>query len=184
MTNVPESSRPEFSRIVRAHEIGTPVRIEDLTSSAAEREALARRFDLPSLTNLTAALTLHRDAAGIKLNGRIEAAGEQACVISAEPVPFTLSETVDLRFSDVVVPGGDDIELAVPDLDTMPLDGDELDLGEVVAQSLGLALDPYPRAPEAVLKGVARYLTTEEEAEAETAAAKARANPFNVLRRD
>ena len=65
----------------------------------------------------------------------------------------------------------------------LPLDGDALDLGEAVAQSLGLALDPYPRAPEEVRAAAARFIITEAEAEAIAAADKARANPFAALRR-
>ena len=33
-----------------------------------------------------------------------------------------------------------------------PFDGDAIDIGEAVAQQLALALDPYPRAPEARLE--------------------------------
>ena len=35
------------------------------------------------------------------------------------------------------------------DLDTLPLEDERIDLGETVAQSLALNLDPYPRAPDA-----------------------------------
>ena len=36
--------------------------------------------------------------------------------------------------------------LADADLDTETLDGDVIDLGEIAAQALALALDPYPRS--------------------------------------
>lgn len=172
---------PEFSRIVRAHAIGGVARAEHVEANADERAALAARFDLLTLGRLSGDLVVRRDAAGIRVGGRFSAAGEQACVVSAEPVAFALDETVDLHFTDGPA-GGDEIELGGPDLDTLPLDGDELDLGEAVAQSLGLALDPYPRAPEALRAAAARFLISEEEAEARAAAEKARANPFAVLK--
>ena len=174
---------PEFSRCVRAHEVGGIGWPQRLEANAAERAALAARFDLLALDTLTADLVVVRDAAGIRVTGRIAAAGSQACVVSAEPVAFVLDEPVDLRFSDAAVPAGDEVELAVPDLDTLSLDGDSLDLGEAAAQSLGLSLDPYPRASPEVREAAARFVLSQAEAEALTAADKARASPFAMLRR-
>ena len=173
---------PEFSRIIRAHEVGSIGWSQRLEANPVERAALAARFDLLALDALTADLVVVRDAAGIRVTGRIAAAGSQACVVSAEPVVFALDEPVDLRFSDAV-PAADEIELAVPDLDTLPLEGDDLDLGEAVAQSLGLALDPYPRASSEVRAVAAKFVLSPDEAEALTAADKARASPFAMLRR-
>ncbi len=172
---------PELSRIVRAGEIGSVRRVETVTATPAELAALAARFDLLALDALTARLTLYRDARGIRLTGPLHAAGAQACVLSAEPVAFALDEAVDLTFSDAAVAADDEIELTDADLDILPLDGDALDVGEAVAQSLGLALDPYPRAPGATAP--AGLVISEAEAEAIAAADKARANPFAALRR-
>jgi hypothetical protein len=36
-----------------------------------------------------------------------------------------------------------------------PLEGDRIDLGEIVAEELALAIDPYPRAPGAELAAAA-----------------------------
>nr|WP_295659758.1 DUF177 domain-containing protein [Polymorphobacter sp.] len=173
--------KSEFSRIIRAHDVGTSPRREAIEAKPLERTALATRFDLSRLDALTADLTAVRDAGGIRVTGTFAAAGEQACVVSAEPVPFAIAEPVDLRFSDAV-PEGEEIELGDTDLDVVPLEGDHLDLGEVVAQSLGLALDPYPRAPAEIRAAAERLLTTEAEAEAIAAVDKARANPFAMLR--
>ncbi len=174
---------PELSRLVRAHEIGVARRVETVTATATERAALAARFDLLALDELTATLTLHRDARGIRIGGPLHASGAQACVVTAEPVPFRLTEPVDLIFSDSAVPEGDEVELSDLDLDILPLDGDLLDVGEAVAQSLGLALEPYPRVPDAD-RAAAGLILSEAEAEALAAADKARASPFAALRRD
>lgn len=173
---------PEFSRTVRAHEIGGVAWPHRLEASAAECAALAARFELLALDALTADLAIVRDAAGIRLTGQLHGVGAQACVVSAEPVGFTVDEALDLRFADAAVPEGDEIELGVPDLDTLPLEGGVVDMGEAVAQSFGLALDPYPRAAADVRAAVAPLLTSEEEAAAIAAADKARANPFAMLR--
>ena len=178
----PERSRPEMSRIVRAHEIGVARRTVVVAADATERAALAARFDLVALDALTATLTVHRDAAGIRVAGPLHAAGAQACVVSAEPVAFAIDETIDLIFSDAAVPSGDEVELSDADLDILPLDGDALDLGEAVAQSLGLALDPYPRGADAD-RAAAGLVISEAEAAAMAAADTARASPFAALRR-
>lgn len=172
---------PELSRIVRAHDIGSLTRHESIKARPVEREALARRFDLLALDSLTAELDTVRDAAGIRVTGRFAAAGTQPCAVSAEPVPFSLDEPIDLHFSEHAVEAGE-LELSVPDLDVLPLDGDQLDLGEAVAQSFGLALNPYPRAPDEVRAQVASFITSEEAEAARLAAEKARSNPFAVLK--
>lgn len=174
---------PEFSRSVRAHEVGSIGWSQRLEANPTERAALAARFNLLALDALTADLVVVRDAAGIRVTGRIAAAGSQACVVSAEPVVFALDEPVDLGFSDAAFPVDDEIELAVSNLDTLPLEGDDLDLGEAVAQSLGLALDPYPRASPEARAAAAKFVLSPDEAEALTAADKARASPFAMLRR-
>jgi hypothetical protein len=148
---------PELSRIIRAHDVGTSPRREAIEAKPLERIALAMRFDLLTLDALTADLTVVRDAGGIRVTGTFAAAGEQACVVSAEPVAFALSEPVDLRFSEAV-PEGDEIELGDTDLDS------------------------YPRAPAEIRAAAERLLTSEAEAAAIAAADKARANPFAMLR--
>ena len=179
---------PELSRIARASEIGIIPRREVVVATADECAALAKRFDILALADLAANLSVVRDAAGIRVTGTLTAHGAQACVVSAEPVAFALAEEIDLRFSDAATsaatPADAEIELAGTDLDVLPLDGDALDLGEAMAQSLGLALDPYPRAPADGRAAAARFVISEADAAAIAAADKARANPFAALRRD
>ena len=66
----------------------------------------------------------------------------------------------------------------------LPIEGRSIDLGEAAAQSLGLALDPYPRAGAEALAAARRRLLSEEAAAEREAAEKARANPFAVLKRN
>lgn len=161
---------PEFSRPMRAHEIGGNPRRQQIEASEAERGALALRFDLLVLDRLVADVTLRRDAAGIRVTGQIDASGAQPCVATAEPVPFLITEPLALLLTEGVAEE-DDIELADNDLDSEALVGDIVDIGEIAAQALALALDPYPRST-APAPGV----ISED-------AARAAANPFAVLRR-
>lgn len=162
---------PEFSRPLRAHEIGGTLRRQSIEASAAERAALAGRFDLLGLDRLVADITMRREAAGIRVTGRIDAAGTQPCVATAEPVPFLITEALALLLTENQ-PDGEEIELADADLDSEPLVGDIIDIGELAAQALALALDPYPRST-ATAPGV----ISEE-------AARAASSPFAVLRKD
>jgi uncharacterized metal-binding protein YceD (DUF177 family) len=112
---------------------------------------------------LTAALELKREAGGIRVSGQIHASGIQPCVATAEPVPFLITERVHLLLTEAA-PEGDEIELADADLDTEPLEGDIIDLGEITAQALALALDPYPRstapAPGVITEDQARIASS------------------------
>ena len=176
-------TNPEFPRALRIHEIGAPVRHESLTATPAECAKLAKRFDLVALDALTAELDVHRSAGAIRVAGRFHARGAQPCVVSAEPVPFDIDDVVEVNFSDGARVADEEIELTDDQLDELPLEGDTLDLGELVAQSLALALDPWPRAPEEIRAAAARHLISEAEAEALAAADKAAANPFAVLKK-
>jgi uncharacterized metal-binding protein YceD (DUF177 family) len=142
------SAPPEFSHVVRAHEIGSPKPFV-LEADAGQRAALASRFTLLSLDRLTAALEVKRDTNGIRINGQVHGAGTQPCVASGEPVPFLVTERIALLLTEATPEGGE-IELSSDDLDVEPLAGDIIDLGEIAAQGLALGLDPYPRLPVSV----------------------------------
>ncbi|WP_313668638.1 DUF177 domain-containing protein [Sandarakinorhabdus sp.] len=142
------NAAPEFSHIVRAHEIGSPKQ-HMLEADAGERAALATRFILLSLDRLTAALEVKRESRGIRITGEVNGAGNQPCVASGEPVPFLVKERIALLLTEAT-PGGGEIELSSADLEVEPLDGDIVDLGEIAAQALALGLDPYPRLPVSV----------------------------------
>src|SRR3546814_8978331 len=77
----------------------------------------------------------------------------------------------------------DEVELGEEDCDVLPMDGDSVDIGELAAETVSLALDPYPRLPDAALAEYRRLLTSEEEAQAAADAEKKANNPFAVLKK-
>jgi uncharacterized metal-binding protein YceD (DUF177 family) len=92
---------------------------------------------------------LVRPAAGGRwtLEGRISAEVVQACVVSLEPVHSTVADSFEIAFAPMDEDETAEIDLtADPDTEPLPSDG-KLDVGEIVAQQLSLALDPFPRAP-------------------------------------
>ncbi len=160
---------PEFSRPFAVADIGQARRSHALVADGAERAALARRFGLLALDGFEADLSVWRDAAGLRLEGKVTASGSQPCVATADPVPFRINEPVTLLL-EPGAPEEDEIELSAHDLDVEPLLGDTLDLGELAAQALGLALDPFPRS-----KSKAPGVQTEDQA-------RAAASPFAALK--
>ena len=143
----------EFSRPFRAHDVGTHTRQQMIEANGDERAALADRFFLLDLERLTAAIELRRDAAGIRVTGQIHASGNQPCALTAEPVPLLITERLSLLLV-AAAPEGGEIELVDADLDSEPLVGDIIDMGEITAQALALALDPYPRKKGARVPGI------------------------------
>ncbi|MDQ2893815.1 MAG: DUF177 domain-containing protein [Pseudomonadota bacterium] len=153
----------EFHRPERIDMIGEGDRRIAISADARERAALATRFGLVSIDSLEAVLDVHRDAAGIRVAGRITAAIVQACSITDDPITVTIDEPVALTF---VEPGGmsEEIELAEGTLDTLEIEGSAIDLGEVAAETMALALDPFPRGPQAAAALKEAGVLTEEEA--------------------
>lgn len=146
---------PEFSRPIRADQVGRGPRRRRIEATPAECARLARRLGVAELKRLTAELALQRGAGGrIELTGEFEAELVQLCVVSLEPVPARIAE----RFSFELVeppPGGEpEVVETVIALDAgeppEPIRDGVIDLGEAVVQQLAVAIDPYPRAPDAV----------------------------------
>ena len=138
---------PEFSRPVDVRGIGDePVRIE---ADQAEREALARRFDLVSIERLEATVTFDVDGAKVDAAGTLEADVVQSCAVSGDDLSVAIREPLVLRFVPETPILEEEIELEEADLDEIPYSGTTFDLGEAVAQSLALAIDPFATGPDA-----------------------------------
>jgi uncharacterized metal-binding protein YceD (DUF177 family) len=138
----------EFSHVVKLSDIGNHSRNIHLVADEAARLGLIARFDLASLDLLEADISLQNEAAGVVASGRFSARLAQYCIASNDPVPAMLDEAIHIRFVPEPTDSGE-FELEADDCETMFHDGQAIDLGEAVAQSLGLALNPYPRSPEA-----------------------------------
>lgn len=155
---------PEFTRPQRLDTIGDTERTVLIEADEGERAALARRFGLRSVDRLEARFAVRREAGGVGARGHVSAAVIQACTVTGDPLPATVEEDVALRF--VAVGGGseEEIELAEDALDTIEFEGGAIDLGEAAAETMALALDPYPRGPDAEEKLRAAGVKSEEEA--------------------
>ena len=177
--SVPESSLPEFSLIVTLDDAahGRAISVE---AGTEERARIAARLDLIALDRFAISAQIRTIAGGIGAKGEVQAELVQTCAATALPVPATIVEPFDLRFlRDVDAPVGEDeeIEISSDDCDLLPLDGDRMDLGDAAVQSLSLALDPFPRHPDADRILAEKGVLSEEAAGPFAALAKLRGKP-------
>ncbi len=112
-----------------------------------ERAAIAKRLDIPALAKLRGAFTLTPVRGGVDVRLSLDAVAERTCVASLEPMTETIREEFRLQF-DRNYEEQDIDELIESEILREPLEGDEIDLGEILVQHLSLSLDPYPRKPD------------------------------------
>jgi uncharacterized metal-binding protein YceD (DUF177 family) len=145
------SERPEFSRPVDIRGItAEPVTLE---ADEAERTALAKRFGLIGVDRLAATLSLDTEGDEVAARGTLCAAWVQSCAVSGDDLPMQIEEAITLRFVPLATleaaEEDEEIELEADELDEIGYQGTSFDLGEAVAQSLALAIDPYAEGPSA-----------------------------------
>ncbi len=140
---------PELSRPFHLAELAEdPERKIEIETTAAERKSLAERYSLLSLDALTAQLTVRRDEFGeIVVTGHLQAETGQECVVTLEPMAGTVAAPFEQRYTLQAVTLADDLEFGPEVIEPPePVIGEVIDLGELVAQHLSLAINPYPRA--------------------------------------
>lgn len=140
---------PEFGHRLRLDTIDAVGRTLTISADEGQRASLARRFALPELSRLEAELNVRREGDNVRLTGTVHASYVQSCTATDAPVPGKITETFELLFlpeTHLQATPDEEIELDNEDCDILPHDGAAIDVGEAVAQTFYLALDPYPRA--------------------------------------
>lgn len=140
-----------------------PIAVSDLSPDGIEltlapdkeiRAELARHAGVLAVPELVAKLKVSPDGyGGAEVEGRLEAAVRQTCVVSLDPFDNRVSEPIDIRFSPASAarPAGGTIDVGLENPPDPLIDG-AIDLAVVVAEYLTLAIDPYPRKPGAVFR--------------------------------
>ncbi|MEO5972242.1 MAG: DUF177 domain-containing protein [Sphingomicrobium sp.] len=144
----------DFEHRLPLNQIRDGARI-DLIAAEAERDAVAARLGLPAIARLEAHATLSRDGDTVRAQGRVKSALTQSCVATGEPIAAHVDEAFEIRFVPAPRAGAEeDVELTPEECDTVFHDGAAIELGAAIADTLALALDPYPRSAgaDAVLK--------------------------------
>lgn len=142
-------SVPEFSHMIDIRQVNdTPLVLEP---SEDERRRLAGRFGIAAIDTMRAELRLACDGAKVEAKGHLTAKIMQMCAISGEDFPVRISEPVALRFVPPLqaYQPDEEIEITADDCDEIEYEGTTFDLGEAVAQTLALAIDPFAEGPNA-----------------------------------
>jgi len=128
----------------------------DLIADAVERRSIADRFGLQSLDRLEAHAVLTKKGEVVRAEGRLGASLSQSCVVTGDPVAAHIDEPFKLVFTPPPKEGSaeEEVELGGADLDVVFHDGAVIDLGDAIADTLALSINPYPRsaAADAALK--------------------------------
>lgn len=191
----PAEPPSEFPRPIAVAAIPRDGLRRRLEATAAERAALAERFDLKDVEALSAEVQVNRTSDGrVRVRGTLAATVVQTCVVSLDPLPASIAAPFAASFAppDTLAAEGllgteVVVTIAEPRLgeedDPEPfLDGDRIDLGELVAQHLSLALDPYPRKPNAALADAApSAVVAEDSAPTDERAPERPYQPFATL---
>jgi uncharacterized metal-binding protein YceD (DUF177 family) len=152
-------AKSEIERNVDIDRMGTGGSALDIVASEGERAALAKRFGFLDLPAFSARVTVDRRLGGqIVVEGRLRGRIVQACVLTLDPVTQDLDDTFRVVFkpdmADDLDPESGEAVLSAQADAPEPLEGNMLDVGEIVAEQLSLAADPYPRRPGAKLDDV------------------------------
>ncbi len=151
----------------------------EIVASPVQRAALAAAYGLVAVEALSASATLSPEAGGgVTLSGRVVGDIVQTCVVSLAPVEQHIDEPVSVRFVAPSSPEapkspkpGAEVMIDPDQLDPPEvLAGPTIDLGALAEEHFVMAIDPYPRAPDATLP-----------AEATGARDDTRDSPFAVL---
>lgn len=172
---------PELSRPLKVERIPLGGIEEKIVATPQERADLAKRFGLLDLPRFEAFLNVDRaEGAMVAVTGNIVAEVVQQCVVTLEPIPAQVRDAINVLYApphllkkDREGPLGDIGEAEPPE----PIENGTIDLGELAAQHLATALNPYPRKEGAEL---GRFETGGASGTAEVK----RLNPFAKLKQD
>ena len=123
-----------------------------------EREDLARRFSIEGFKSAKADLVIQKTAGIVEVKGTFDCVIVQNCVVSMEAFDSTISEPVEGWFTDKestvsfaaakkereIVKHQAEVEILDEKEDPEPVIEGRIDLGELVAQHISLAIPAYP----------------------------------------
>ena len=133
---------PEFSRPLIVDRVPRKGSHEVFAAEPKELADLAKRFDLVALHALKARLlAVPWRGGGLKVTGSVEANLDRISVVSLESFNAVQKFEVERYFLPPSATVDPDLDDADPIVDGI------VDLGELVSETLGLELDPYPRLP-------------------------------------
>jgi Large ribosomal RNA subunit accumulation protein YceD len=132
----------------------------EFEAGPATREAMAAVAGLREILSARAWLDVTPKGGGrVQVAGRVQARVGQTCVVSLDPIENDIDEAIDLIFAPPdqipelasLVDEAIESDVEIPD-PPEPIQNGVIDLGRVATDALFLAVDPYPRKPDAVFE--------------------------------
>jgi len=132
----------------------------DLEADQATRVAVAEMGSLREVLVLQASFDVTPKSGGrFQVEGRVRARIGQTCVVTLEEMESDIDEPIDLIFAPpdqipemaALVDEAEESDEDTPD-PPEPIENGIIDLGRVATDALYLAVDPYPRKPDAVFE--------------------------------
>lgn len=138
----------EFSYFVNIKDVSSKGKHFKLEANQKECDGLSKRFDLVGLEDFHANLEMKDEgkAQGITLIGKLFAVAQKKIGLGADVRELVVDETINIRFlpADMITPELDEENLMTLDSEDLePIPEENFDLGELMAQYLGLSVDPY-----------------------------------------
>ena len=132
----------------------------EIEASPATRAAMAEVAGLREVLSARASLDVTPKSGGrVHVTGHVRARIGQNCVVTLDPIENEIDEPIDLIFappeqipqlSDLVEEAAEsDTEIPDP---PEPIINGIVDLGRLATDAMFLAVDPYPRRPDAVFE--------------------------------
>jgi uncharacterized metal-binding protein YceD (DUF177 family) len=159
------------SRWIDVSAIGPEGTAFDIVFDEKAIAVLVARLDLLALDNVRAEGKVWPMDDGVVADFHLTGHVEQACVVTLESVRTDVDERVSLHYTPATSERAEPSVIDIDEDDDPPelLVDDRVDIGAAMAEHLALALDPWPRKPDAELPAA---LSEEDDA---------RENPFAVL---
>jgi uncharacterized metal-binding protein YceD (DUF177 family) len=157
----------------------------DLEADQTARDGMAELAGLREILSASASLDVTPERGGrFHVTGRVQARIGQTCVVTLDPIENEIDEPIDLIFAppDQIPELADLVDEAaeseedVPD-PPEPIENGMIDLGRVATDAVFLAIDPYPRKPDAVFEPLVAAPDPEEHPFAALKALKVDAEP-------
>lgn len=143
----------EFSRPLQVDRVPNLGSHERLAADEKECAALAKRLDLPKIHSLGGFLkAMPWRGGGLKITGTLNARVDQVSVISLETFTSDLEFAIERYF---LSPRAGQLS-AEEDVDI--IENGSVDLGEILAESMALELDPNPRMEGEVFDDIEEHL--------------------------
>jgi hypothetical protein len=132
----------------------------DIEANEAVRQGIAELGGLREVLAASASLDVTpMSGSRFHVEGRVRARIGQTCVVTLDPIENDIDEPIDLIFAPpeqipemaALVEEAAESEVEIPD-PPEPIENGVIDLGRIATDALYLAVDPYPRKPDAVFE--------------------------------